>query len=90
MYIFVFLYTALDLQSCGITTEGASHFQEVLRLNATLIVLDLRANVLLGIWTLYVYLQLAPLILYTVVSRKRAQYQISAHSPLLLQFPTKV
>ena len=45
MYV---LYAALDLQSCGITTEGASHFQEVLRLNATLIVLDLRANVLLG------------------------------------------
>ena len=44
----VFLYAALDLQSCGITTEGASHFQEVLKLNATLIVLDLRANVLLG------------------------------------------
>ena len=49
MYVlFVFLYAALDLQSCGITTEGASHFQEVLKLNATLIVLDLRANVLLG------------------------------------------
>jgi len=27
---------------------------------------------------------------YTVVSRKRAQYQISAHPPLLLQFPAKV
>jgi len=39
---------ALDLQSCGITTDGASHFQEVLRLNTTLIILDLRANALLG------------------------------------------
>ena len=49
MYVLcVFLYAALDLPSCGITTEGASHFQEVLKLNATLIVLDLRANVLLG------------------------------------------
>ena len=26
----------------------------------------------------------------TVVLRKRAQYQISAHPPLLLQFPAKV
>ena len=48
IHVCVFLYAALDLQSCGITTEGASHFQEVLKLNATLIVLDLRANVLLG------------------------------------------
>ena len=32
---------------------------------------------------IYVYM-------YTVVSRKRAQYQISAHPPLLLQFPAKI
>jgi len=62
MYIFVFLYTALDLQSCGITTEGASHFQEVLRLNATLIVLDLRANVLLGMASTCVLVTLNPAI----------------------------
>jgi len=30
------------------------------------------------------------IIVFTVVSRKRAQYQISAHPPLLLQFPAKV
>ena len=47
MYVYV-LHAALDVQSCGITTEGGSHLQEVLKLNATLIVLDLRANALLG------------------------------------------
>ena len=30
------------------------------------------------------------IIIYTIVSQKRAQYQISAHPPLLLQFPAKV
>ena len=35
-------------------------------------------------------LQSAKLQVTTVVSRKRAQYQISAHPPLLLQFPAKV
>ena len=39
---------ALDLQSCGVTTEGAKSFVEVLKLNPCLMVLDVRANELIG------------------------------------------
>ena len=56
MYVYV-LHAALDLQSCGITTEGGSHLQEVLKLNATLIVLDLRANTLLGMDSTHVHVE---------------------------------
>ena len=57
MYVCVFIHAALDLQSCGVTTEGASHFQEVLKLNATLIVLDLRANALLGMDSAHIHIE---------------------------------
>ena len=57
IHVCVFLHAALDLQSCGITTEGGSHLQEVLKLNATLIVLDLRANALLGMDSTHVHVE---------------------------------
>ena len=41
------------------------------------------------VWDRQVYGHYARL-QYTVVSRKRAQYQISAHPRILLQFPVKV
>ena len=42
------LSLALDLQSCGVTTDGATLFIEVLKLNSCLMVLDIRANALIG------------------------------------------
>ena len=44
---------ALDVQSCGVTTEGAEFFQEILKLNTCLIVLDLRGNSLIGEFNKY-------------------------------------
>ncbi|KAK2556688.1 Centrosomal protein of 78 kDa [Acropora cervicornis] len=38
---------ALDMQQCGITTEGAISFQPVLKFNSTITVLDLRLNPLI-------------------------------------------
>ncbi|XP_068727831.1 centrosomal protein of 78 kDa-like [Montipora capricornis] len=38
---------ALDMQQCGITTEGAMAFQPVLKFNSTITVLDLRLNPLI-------------------------------------------
>ena len=40
--------TALDMQQCGISTEGAMAFQSVLKFNSTIYVLDLRLNPLIG------------------------------------------
>lgn len=40
--------TALDMQQCGISTEGAMAFQPVLKFNSTIYVLDLRLNPLIG------------------------------------------
>lgn len=51
--------SAIDLQSCGVTTEGARLFIEVLKLNPSLMVLDVRANALIGnfvdynVWEMY-------------------------------------
>ena len=42
------LLPALDLQSCGVTTDGAKLFIEVLKLNSCLMILDIRANALIG------------------------------------------
>ena len=39
---------ALDMQQCGISTEGAMAFQPVLKFNSTITVLDLRLNPLIG------------------------------------------
>ena len=44
--MFCFLLPALDLQSCGVTTEAAKLFIEVLKFNSCLMVLDVRANAL--------------------------------------------
>lgn len=38
---------ALDMQQCGISTEGAMSFQPVLKFNSTICVLDLRLNPLI-------------------------------------------
>ncbi|EDO48167.1 predicted protein, partial [Nematostella vectensis] len=38
---------ALDLQQCGVSTEGAMEFQPVLKFNTTITVLDLRLNPLI-------------------------------------------
>lgn len=39
---------ALDLQSCGISTEGARQLLTVLKYNTTIVVLDVRRNPLIG------------------------------------------
>ena len=44
--MFLFFLPALDLQSCGVTTEAAKLFIEVLKFNSCLMVLDVRANAL--------------------------------------------
>ena len=43
-----FSSAALDMQQCGISTEGAMAFQPVLKFNSTIYVLDLRLNPLIG------------------------------------------
>lgn len=40
--------SALDLQSCGISTEGARQLLDVLKYNTTIVVLDVRRNPLIG------------------------------------------
>ena len=40
--------SALDLQSCGISTEGARQLLDVLKYNTTVVVLDVRRNPLIG------------------------------------------
>jgi hypothetical protein len=39
---------ALDLQQCGLTSEGAKALLEALETNRTLVVLDIRKNPLIG------------------------------------------
>ena len=39
---------AVDLQSCGVTSTGAGCLQELVHVNRSLVVLDLRANELIG------------------------------------------
>ena len=43
-----FASLALDMQQCGVSTEGAMAFQPVLKFNTTITVLDLRLNPLIG------------------------------------------
>ena len=48
-FLFVcFFHVAIDLQSCGMTTDGAKLFIEMLKLNSCLMVLDVRANAPIG------------------------------------------
>lgn len=42
------LSKALDLQQCGLTSEGAKALLEALETNRTLVVLDIRKNLLIG------------------------------------------
>ena len=52
LYVHVCLpCAALDLQSCGISTDGAVGFSEALRLNCFLVIVDLRDNELIGKFT---------------------------------------
>lgn len=39
---------AVDLQSCGVTSSGAVCLQELVHANHSLVLLDLRANELIG------------------------------------------
>lgn len=39
---------AVDLQKCGLSSEGARHLLEALKTNSTLCVLDIRRNPLVG------------------------------------------
>ena len=48
LYLTFSTRTALDMQQCGISTEGAMAFQPVLKFNSTITVLDLRLNPLIG------------------------------------------
>lgn len=41
-------FKALDLQQCGLTSEGAKALLEALETNRTLVVLDIRENPLVG------------------------------------------
>ena len=43
-----FVMSAVDLQSCGVTSSGAMCLQELVDVNRSLVVLDLRANELIG------------------------------------------
>ena len=43
-----FVMSAVDLQSCGVTSSGAVCLQELVDVNRSLVVLDLRANELIG------------------------------------------
>ena len=40
--------SAVDLQTCGVTSEGARHLISALKWNSTISVVDLRANELIG------------------------------------------
>lgn len=42
------MYTALDMQTCGLTSHSAHLFQLLLRTNTGLVVLDIRENALMG------------------------------------------
>ena len=42
--VYCFTLVALDVQECGITDTGAEALLEALRLNATLLILDIRGN----------------------------------------------
>ena len=42
------LSLALDLQSCGITSDSAQYMKEILKLNTVLTIVDMRANELIG------------------------------------------
>ena len=42
------IFTALDLQQCGVSNRGALAFQSLLRCNKSLVVVDLRINPLIG------------------------------------------
>ena len=44
---------ALDLQQCGLTNEGANALLKALETNRTLVVLDIRKNPLVGMWSLF-------------------------------------
>lgn len=45
------LLLALDLQQCGITNVGAKSFLDAFNTNTTLVVLDIRKNPLVGMYT---------------------------------------
>lgn len=52
-YFFVFTslnILALDLQQCGISSEGARSLLDALQTNTTLVVLDIRKNPLIGMY----------------------------------------
>ena len=48
MYVCMYVCIALDLQSCGLTSDVAKLFSNILSNNKTLMVLDLRENDLIG------------------------------------------
>lgn len=45
---FGLFFSALDMQGCGISADGAQHLLDVLKYNTTLVVLDVRRNPLIG------------------------------------------
>lgn len=48
VHVSPFVVPAVDLQSCGVTSTGAGCLQELVHVNRSLVVLDLRANELIG------------------------------------------
>lgn len=46
--VFMTCWTAVDLQKCGLSNEGAHRLLEALKTNSTLHVLDIRNNTLVG------------------------------------------
>lgn len=50
-FFFFFYFLAIDLQQCGLSTDSASIFLEILRNNKSLVVLDLRDNNLISKFT---------------------------------------
>lgn len=46
--VFMTYWTAVDLQKCGLSNEGAQRLLEALKTNSTLHVLDIRNNALIG------------------------------------------
>lgn len=47
------LSKALDLQQCGLTNEGAEALLKALETNKTLVVLDIRKNLLIGMSVIF-------------------------------------
>ena len=45
MYVCI---SALDLQQCGLSSEGAKALLDVLKYNTTIVVLDVRQNPMIG------------------------------------------